>query len=267
MALHRTGQAHAERLRRELQWASEGRVLNETLFTSLPQARLALEDWRRDYNNVRPTRASAGWRQPSTRPHSHRNGTKPLRSKGLRASAHCSNCAGCQPPDSRFYWIKVGGNVNSQSSSRANTSGCSQFYATVANPAGTPPAGDMDIRTFAGLKSPKTLNEKVAVVAFFLAQVASPAERRDFITSEDIKPYFIQAGFELPTALINMSLTNAKNAGYLNALERGQYKLNSVGHNLVAHKLPKKDGASRTLGSLSRSRRQRRRARDERHRR
>jgi putative transposase len=28
--------------------------LNETLFTSLMQARLALEDWCRDYNNVRP---------------------------------------------------------------------------------------------------------------------------------------------------------------------------------------------------------------------
>jgi putative transposase len=28
--------------------------LNETLFTSLPQARLALEEWRRDYNNILP---------------------------------------------------------------------------------------------------------------------------------------------------------------------------------------------------------------------
>jgi putative transposase len=28
--------------------------LNETLFTSLMQARLVPEEWRRDYNNVRP---------------------------------------------------------------------------------------------------------------------------------------------------------------------------------------------------------------------
>ena len=28
--------------------------LNETLFTSLAQARIALEEWRRDYNTVRP---------------------------------------------------------------------------------------------------------------------------------------------------------------------------------------------------------------------
>lgn len=38
--------------------------LNETLFTSLPQARLALEDWRRDYNTVRP-HSSLGWLTPA----------------------------------------------------------------------------------------------------------------------------------------------------------------------------------------------------------
>ncbi|MDB5610937.1 MAG: hypothetical protein JWP25_7837 [Bradyrhizobium sp.] len=112
-------------------------------------------------------------------------------------------------------------------------------------PPPAPPAGDTDIRSFAALKAPKTLNEKVAVMAFFLCQMAGPGERRDYITSEDIKPYFIQADFELPTGPANMTLTNAKNAGYLNALERGQYKLNSVGHNLVAHKLPKKEGSSK----------------------
>lgn len=110
----------------------------------------------------------------------------------------------------------------------------------------TPPPAGMDIRTFAAEKRPKTLNEKVALMAFFLANVAPPEDRRDFITSEDIKPYFTQANFELPTGPANMTLTNAKNAGYLNALERGQYRLNSVGHNLVAHKLPKSDGAAST---------------------
>jgi putative transposase len=38
--------------------------LNETLFTSLPQARLALEDWRRDYNNIRP-HSGIGWLAPA----------------------------------------------------------------------------------------------------------------------------------------------------------------------------------------------------------
>jgi putative transposase len=38
--------------------------LNETLFTSLGQARLALEDWRRDYNTLRP-HSRIGWLTPT----------------------------------------------------------------------------------------------------------------------------------------------------------------------------------------------------------
>ena len=37
--------------------------LNETLFTSLTQARAALEEWRRDYNAVRP-HSRIGWLTP-----------------------------------------------------------------------------------------------------------------------------------------------------------------------------------------------------------
>ena len=38
--------------------------LNETLFTSLIQARLALEEWRRDYNTVR-SHSRIGWLAPA----------------------------------------------------------------------------------------------------------------------------------------------------------------------------------------------------------
>jgi putative transposase len=38
--------------------------LNETLFTSLPQARFELEEWRRDYNTVRP-HSRIGWLTPA----------------------------------------------------------------------------------------------------------------------------------------------------------------------------------------------------------
>ena len=38
--------------------------LNETLFTSLMQARLALEEWRRDYNTVRP-HSGIDWLTPA----------------------------------------------------------------------------------------------------------------------------------------------------------------------------------------------------------
>lgn len=107
----------------------------------------------------------------------------------------------------------------------------------------------VDIRTFASEKNARTINEKVAVVAYYLAHLAPVSERKDTITTEDIKPYFIQAGFLLPTSQPAMSLTNAKNAGYLNALDRGQYKLNAVGYNLVAHKLPGDGEASRKPAS------------------
>jgi putative transposase len=39
-------------------------LLNETLFTSLAHARAALEEWRRDYNNVRP-HSRIGWLTPA----------------------------------------------------------------------------------------------------------------------------------------------------------------------------------------------------------
>jgi putative transposase len=38
-------------------------LLNETLFRSLPHARAVLEDWRRDYNEVRP-HSKLGWLTP-----------------------------------------------------------------------------------------------------------------------------------------------------------------------------------------------------------
>ena len=112
-------------------------------------------------------------------------------------------------------------------------------------PATTVLSGDVDIRTFAAEKNPKTVNEKVAVIAYYLAHLAGGADRRDYIASDDIKPYFVQAGFPLPTAPPSMTLVHAKNAGYLNALDKGQYKLNAVGHNLVAHKLPSREAKDR----------------------
>ncbi|MBM7487999.1 hypothetical protein ACVWWI_006454 [Bradyrhizobium sp. USDA 3686] len=38
--------------------------MNETLFTSLAQARVALGCWRADYNDMRP-HSQLGWRTPS----------------------------------------------------------------------------------------------------------------------------------------------------------------------------------------------------------
>jgi hypothetical protein len=45
-----------------------------------------------------------------------------------------------------------------------------------------------------------------------------------------------------------MTLVNAKNAGYLDRIASGQYRLNPVGHNLVTHKLPRGENGAQTRG-------------------
>jgi hypothetical protein len=96
----------------------------------------------------------------------------------------------------------------------------------------------IDIRSFGQEKSPRSVNERVAVVGYYLSELAPADERKAEISAADITKYFKQAGFPLPRAA-GMTLVNAKNAGYLDAgAERGTYKLNPVGHNLVAHSLP-----------------------------
>jgi hypothetical protein len=144
-----------------------------------------------------------------------------------------------------FVLKKLGISLGAQRAPPAHVPPAAQAPATP--PPATPhrsPSGVRDIRGFAAEKNPKTVNERVAVVAYYIAHLAPEGERREYVVSDDIKTYFIQAGFELPVAQRAMTLINAKNAGYLNASERGQYKLNSVGHNLVAHKLPS-GGASK----------------------
>lgn len=99
-----------------------------------------------------------------------------------------------------------------------------------------------DLRSLAENKNPQTVNDKVAVLAYYLKNLARPEDRRDFVSTEDISRYFPEAGFPLPTQP-RMALTNAKNAGYFVALGDGRYRLNPVGHNLVAHKLPTESGS------------------------
>jgi hypothetical protein len=102
----------------------------------------------------------------------------------------------------------------------------------------TETAGVIDIRSFKEEKQPKTASEMVAVAAYYVAHLAPLDERRDYIVADDIRKYFLQAVFPLPSAPPHMTLVNAKNAGYVDARERGQYRLNPVGYNLVTNKLP-----------------------------
>mgnify|MGYP001142480108 CR=1 FL=1 len=64
MALHCARQVYAEWLHQELQRPLRDELLNETLFTSLAQARVAIALRRVDYNTARP-HSQIAWQTPA----------------------------------------------------------------------------------------------------------------------------------------------------------------------------------------------------------
>lgn len=94
-----------------------------------------------------------------------------------------------------------------------------------------------DIRSLKDAKNPKSAREMACVVAFYLQELAPESERKESISTPDLEKYFKQAQFKLPTD-IGQVLKDAKGSGYFDSPSRGAYKLNAVGYNLVAHKLP-----------------------------
>lgn len=108
------------------------------------------------------------------------------------------------------------------------------FPATIPSPGG---AHSTDIKAFTEMKSPKSDQQFAAVVAYFYQFEAPPDQRKDAIDVETIKNAARLAGRGHPPKWI-YTLTNAKNAGYLDSAGNGQFKLSSVGENLVAINLP-----------------------------
>ena len=100
------------------------------------------------------------------------------------------------------------------------------------------PARNIDIKAFCAEKQPTSGNEMAALVAYYLAELAPGSERKAEVDTDDMIKYFKQAAFPLPKAP-RMLLTNAKNSGYFDSGNAGGYRLNPVGHNLVAHNLPR----------------------------
>jgi hypothetical protein len=64
LALHRTGQADAERLHRVLQRPDGDELLNESLFIYVDQVRQLIGAWVTDYNTARP-HSSLGYKTPA----------------------------------------------------------------------------------------------------------------------------------------------------------------------------------------------------------
>src|SRR3990172_2904372 len=100
-----------------------------------------------------------------------------------------------------------------------------------------PPASAIHIEKFKEQKKPKSANEMAAVVAYYLGNLAPAQQRKATVNSKDIETHFKIANFPLPKQ-VRVTLQNARNAGYFDSVGDGEYKLNAVGHNLVAHNLP-----------------------------
>jgi hypothetical protein len=98
-----------------------------------------------------------------------------------------------------------------------------------------------DIRSFTTMKAPKSDQQFTAVVAYFYQFEAKPDQRKNAIDPETMKEAARLAG-RPQVERWAMTLTNAKNAGYLDAAGGGKFKLSSVGENLVAITLPGSSG-------------------------
>lgn len=112
-----------------------------------------------------------------------------------------------------------------------------------------------DIASFVAGKAPKSDVHFAAVVAYYYQFVAPAAERRPAITKEDLVDACRKADRKRPKRPAQV-LVNGYHEGLLDRGERGQYRLNSVGENLVAMVLPG-DGerAARKKGKPKRGRR------------
>ena len=94
-----------------------------------------------------------------------------------------------------------------------------------------------DIKAFTVAKAPKSDQQFTAVVAYFYQFEAKQSDRKEAVDADVMKEAARLAGWPQVKRWA-MTLTNAKNAGYLDPAGDGRFKLSSVGENLVAITLP-----------------------------
>lgn len=110
----------------------------------------------------------------------------------------------------------------------------------VTNVGATPPPQPSpgrvtNIKQFTQIKSPKSDQQFAAVVAYYRQFEAPPSERRATINAEVLADAARLVNRKRPTRHV---LNNAKNSGYLDSVGGGEFKINTVGENLVAMALP-----------------------------
>ncbi len=138
-------------------------------------------------------------------------------------------------------------------SAHAQSSGSRQIGSSAADG-----GSSITLRDFVEQKQPKAAVHFVAVVAYYYQFEAAEPNRKNSITAADLQEacrLARRSRFQNPI----IPLLNAFKVGYLDKVERGSYRLNSVGENLVAMALPggvaveKKSGSHKKPVSKGRS--------------
>ena len=94
-----------------------------------------------------------------------------------------------------------------------------------------------DIKSFYHQKNPSSDNQFAAFVAYYYAFEAPPDQLKGTIISSDLTEACRMVG-RARLGDPSKTLRNATGMGYLDNLERGTFKINTVGENLVAMTLP-----------------------------
>ena len=102
------------------------------------------------------------------------------------------------------------------------------------------PGAVIHIKQLKNEKKPQSAIEMAALVAYYLSHVVLADQRKQVIDANDLSTFFKIADYPLQAKFAD-TLSNAKKAGYFDSVERGQYKLNPVGYNLVTHSMPRSD--------------------------
>jgi hypothetical protein len=105
--------------------------------------------------------------------------------------------------------------------------------------------GPQDIRNFIRAKRPGSDPQFVAAVAYYYQFEAPEAERKNTIDGEDVIDACRKLGRNRP-ARVAQTMVNACTSGVIDrAGQRGRYKLNAMGENLVAMRLPEQNKQDR----------------------
>jgi hypothetical protein len=121
--------------------------------------------------------------------------------------------------------------------------------ARVAKEAGRP----KDIKAFIDTKNPQSDAQFAAAVAYYYQFEAPDSERKLDIVKDDLQEATRKVG-RTRLKRPGQTLVNAHHLGYFDKADRGHYRLNTVGENLVAMTLPQQTtGSARRVGRANRS--------------